>query len=56
MYHPNKNCIIAPSVSIKLEVKRSDIPIAGNAIASGDDAYDAIGYPVAGPGSDLQTT
>ena len=31
---------ITPSVSIKLEVRQSDIPVKGNAMASGDDKYD----------------
>jgi hypothetical protein len=33
--------VIIPSVSIKLEVTQSDIPVKGNAMASGDNAYDA---------------
>lgn len=32
---------IIPDVSIKLEVRMSDIPVKGNAMASGDDKYDA---------------
>jgi hypothetical protein len=32
--------MIIPSVSIKLEVRQSDIPVKGNAMASGDDKYD----------------
>ena len=31
---------IIPSVSVKLEVHQSDIPVKGNAMASGDDKYD----------------
>jgi hypothetical protein len=33
--------MITPSVSIKLEVMQSDVPVKGNAMASGDDKYDA---------------
>ncbi len=32
--------MINPSVSIKLEVKQSDIPVKGNVMVSGDSAYD----------------
>jgi hypothetical protein len=32
--------MIIPSVSIKLEVRQSDIPVKGNAMVSGDDKYD----------------